>query len=493
MGDNILRLLMQIYPGLNIIANFGNAIVSTAYSVTLVANGGVSPYTFTILTSLPSWLSFDGIDTFTGTPTNTDTGPVTIRVQLSDSSRKPAIYRDYTFEVVALPLSISGHIAGGIGGTAAGGSYSSTGGVGGNVFTVTSGTFPTTGGMSTAGAALGNWSSPGPYSWTVQVEDSDGNIATLSDSCTISYTTLTLTGNFVNIYDVGDSVSQDQTIAGGNTPYSKFGSTGLASGSLPGGLAMSVSSSNYNMGGTTSGYGSFTFVTKVASADSQTAVSGSQTVIVGDTLFSSVIALIHLENNVTDQIAGTSWTATGTSFTSGTGKFGNYSLECVTNANAHIISNASGAFAVGTGDYCIEFWAYPVAVTANQCAFDCRLSTNSFFGIAIYLNTSSGGVPKVFDINGALIVGSSALSTLTWHHIVCDRHSGTLRFYIDGTLIGSVADTQSVDFSSMVFGNNVSFVQKAGAYVDELEVTKHSRFSGGSLTVPTRARQDGGI
>lgn len=177
----------------------------------------------------------------------------------------------YTLRVQALPLTISGHIAGGATGSAASGSYSSSGGVGSKTFAVVAGTFPTTGGLSSAGAALGNWSAAGSYSWTVRVTDSASPTPAttdISDSCTITAATLTLSGTFSSPTVIGASYSSNLTISGGVSPYSLHGGTGVSSGSLPAGLSLSIVGSTLTLSGTPTTWANNSFIISVDSTDS---------------------------------------------------------------------------------------------------------------------------------------------------------------------------------------------------------------------------------
>lgn len=192
-------------------------------------------------------------------------GPVHVFGTLTDDERNGPVPYSFNFLVQPLPLTISGHIGGGLGGAAASGSYTSSGGVGTKTFTVIAGTFPTTGGLSSAGAALGNWSSPGFYSWTVRVTDSASptpSTVDLADSCNVTYTTLTLTGTYESV--AFGAYTSDLTISGGSGTYSN---PHVTSGSLPSGLSLSIVGSNLRLSGTATTFGSFTATVAVDSSD----------------------------------------------------------------------------------------------------------------------------------------------------------------------------------------------------------------------------------
>lgn len=85
------------------------------------------------------------------------------------------------------PITISGHVSGGVSGAAVFYQYTVTGGVlprGG--VTVISGALPGGLSISATGLVTGTQTTPGDYEWVLQVIDADGNQATHTDSCTVS-------------------------------------------------------------------------------------------------------------------------------------------------------------------------------------------------------------------------------------------------------------------------------------------------------------------
>lgn len=94
-----------------------------------------------------------------------------------------------------------------------------------------------------------------------------------------SYATLTLSGAFAAA-TVGVAYTSDLTIGGGNGTNTLTGGTGIASGSLPAGLSLSiVSGTLLRLSGTPTTAGTPSFVASVDSGDGQTATS-AQTVTV---------------------------------------------------------------------------------------------------------------------------------------------------------------------------------------------------------------------
>lgn len=98
---------------------------------------------------------------------------------------------------------------------------------------------------------------------------------------------LALSGTFPSA-TVGVAYDQYLTVSGGVTPYSLTGGTGVASGTLPAGMSLSISGSQLHLSGTPTTGGTDGFTVSVGSADAQTATS-AQSVVVSSTAYSDAV------------------------------------------------------------------------------------------------------------------------------------------------------------------------------------------------------------
>lgn len=133
------------------------------------------------------------------------------------------------------------------------------------------------------------------------------------------YALLVLSGSY-SAGTVGTAYSQSLTIAGGNGVYSLTGGTGLASGSLPAGLALSIVGSTLVLSGTPTATATSAFTVSVSSGDGQTATSAQSVVIVaGSTAYrDAVLADSPLHYYRFGESSGTALANIGTSGTAGT-------------------------------------------------------------------------------------------------------------------------------------------------------------------------------
>src|SRR5256885_3407396 len=163
--------------------------VGTAYSATLAATGGKTPYTWSLSAgTLPAGLTLSTAGAISGTPTTAATSSFTVQVKDANNATASKALGLVINPKASVTLSINGSIS-----TAAtnGVPYSSTdqatGGTLPYSWTVTSGQLPT--GLSltsTTGNIAGTPTTNGQYTFTLQVTDSSTTKQAASKSYTIS-------------------------------------------------------------------------------------------------------------------------------------------------------------------------------------------------------------------------------------------------------------------------------------------------------------------
>lgn len=146
------------------------------------------------------------------------------------------------------------------------------------------------------------------------------------------------------------------------------------------------------------------------------------------------------------------------------------------------ISAASHAdFNFGTGDFTIELWVY--GTRTNQPHSSPRILANGAYLAAnawnLVLIASSGAL--FFDTYNGSAVNGSSIGTLvenSWNHIAVTRQSGTLRTFLNGALVTTKTDNQSLSgaYTTYVGSDTISFFK---GYIDDLRITKGvARYTG---------------
>jgi subtilisin family serine protease len=237
---------------------------NTAYSTTLAATGGSSPYTWSIASgTLPAGLTLaSSTGVISGTPTGT--GTTNLTAQVTDANSLTAT-QALNLTVVA-PLTVTTtSLPGGTQNTAYSTTLAATGGTTPYTWSVASGTLPS--GLmlaSSTGVISGTPTGTGTSKFTVQVTDANSVTANQALSLTVAapptVTTTSLPGSTQNT-----AYSMTLAATGGTTPYA----WSISSGSLPSGLALA--SSTGVISGTPTGTGSSNFTVLVTDSNSVTA------------------------------------------------------------------------------------------------------------------------------------------------------------------------------------------------------------------------------
>jgi hypothetical protein len=240
--------------------------IGTAYSQTLAAAGGTTPYAWSVTTgSLPAGLTLNSsTGAITGTPTAAGSSPFT--VQVADSSRAGATATKALSIAIASPLTVTpSSLPGAVVGTAYTQAFTAAGGKAPYTFALT-GTLPA-GFTFTAATGTISGTAPSAESANVTLTVTDASSRTVSEALTLTATapavTITIAPATLPAATAGTAYSQTLTATGGTSPY-KFA---LTTGSLPSGLSLSTTGS---LTGTASAAASATFTVTATDANNAT-------------------------------------------------------------------------------------------------------------------------------------------------------------------------------------------------------------------------------
>jgi large repetitive protein len=247
------------------------ASVGVAYSISLQAVGGISPYMWTVTSgALPTDLSLGTNGTLAGIPIAP--AVATFTVQVTDSQGRQASEQLSLTVGTALNISTS-TLPNGIVGAAYAQSLAATGGTPPYAWTLLNGSLPAGLTISTGGSITGSPTAAGTFSFAIKVTDSVSSIATKQLSITVAggiaiSTAAALPNAFLKV-----SYAESLAATGGTPPYT----WALTAGALPGGLTLSAAGA---ITGTPSVVGTFQFT--VNATDSAAATASLQfTLIVG--------------------------------------------------------------------------------------------------------------------------------------------------------------------------------------------------------------------
>ncbi|HET7014345.1 MAG TPA: putative Ig domain-containing protein, partial [Streptosporangiaceae bacterium] len=181
---------------------------NTVYSYTLSATGGTTPYTFSLSSgSLPAGLSLSASGVISGTPTAAGTSSFTVK--LTDANGQ------ITTKVTSITIAVgvSTNFAAPPSGTV-GAAYSytltATGGTTPYTWSVNTGTLPPGITLSSGGVLSGTPTTAGSYTFSVNVVDANGGIAT---------TSITLVVTTAPVLTINSTASTSTTTPGSTVTY----------------------------------------------------------------------------------------------------------------------------------------------------------------------------------------------------------------------------------------------------------------------------------
>src|SRR6202158_4244491 len=418
-----------------------NGQVGTAYSATLAATGGTSPYTWTLASgTLPAGLSLNaGTGVISGTPTASSTG-TSLTFKVTDSA-SPAASATATFALTvtgpALQITTTSLPDGQVG-TAYSATLAATGGASPYTWTLAGGTLPAGLSLNSATGVISGTptASSSATSRTFKVTDSASPAAsaTATLSLTIAGPTLTITTTSLPDGVVGAAYSATLAASGGTAPYSWT----LTSGTLPAGLSLNASTGAVS-GTPTAASNAVALAFKVT--DSNTPAS-SQTSSLALTIASSSNAAVAIVPTVatvnftqTQQFAAT---VTGTTNTS---------------VNWYVDNIAGGSAAVGTISPA-GLYTPPAAVRSHKVTAISAVNSNATADATLYVSNSPGVLSYH---NDNLRTGlNSAETVLTPSNVNSTQFGKLFSWPVDGQIFGQPLYVPSLTIGSQV--HNVIFV-----------------------------------
>ncbi len=254
-------------------------------STTLKATGGTAPYTWAVTagSNLPAGLKLSASGVISGSPTTA--GTFNFSVTVTDSAT-PVHTASGSLSITingALTFTGPGTMSSGEAGAAYSATLTQTGGVGPFTWVVSSGALPNGLSLSGSGAIGGTISptaTPGTFTFTAKVTDSQGNNVVSGALSIIVDAALTITPPTFSNGIVGISYASPAFIASGGsgTGYN----FAVASGSLPTSLAIAPGTGVIS--GTPTAAGTFTFAVKVTDSLGFTATTGSLSITINGAL-----------------------------------------------------------------------------------------------------------------------------------------------------------------------------------------------------------------
>ena len=130
----------------------------------------------------------------------------------------------------------------------------------------------------------------------------------------------------------------------------------------------------------------------------------------------------------------------------------------------------------GTGDFTIELWIYPTALTTSRVLVERWVSGNAG-GWELYWRAT--GTSMAFYVGASVLLqdpNASNISLNSWAHVAVTRSGTTNRLFINGTIVATATDSTSLSSTlPLTIGRQLvptSSTFDYGGYIDDLRITK---------------------
>ena len=151
----------------------------------------------------------------------------------------------------------------------------------------------------------------------------------------------------------------------------------------------------------------------------------------------------------------------------------------------YLSSAASSAYAVGTGNFTVEFFVYCTGAGDSYAICDTRLNSSSTGGFWI-ANSTAASRGFRFGTSGAVILTVGGQLLNTWQHVAIVRNSGTLTIYVNGVSQGSTSDSRDyTDTSCVVGGFTLGASATYAGYISNFRFVKGTAVYTADFTPPT--------
>jgi len=153
----------------------------------------------------------------------------------------------------------------------------------------------------------------------------------------------------------------------------------------------------------------------------------------------------------------------------------------------------SSDWVFGTGDFTIDAWVYysalpssPMVIVAYYNGANRVWTLDSSTTNGLYTNRGA--------VDGSYVESYSnawEMAVDTWYHVAMVRNGNELKYYVDGTQIGSTHNVTGDEFFSqdiaLTVGTLGNFTEPFNGYIDELRISKGIARWTANFTPPTRA------
>jgi hypothetical protein len=154
------------------------------------------------------------------------------------------------------------------------------------------------------------------------------------------------------------------------------------------------------------------------------------------------------------------------------------------NGSSYLYQANSVNLQSGTGDFTLESWIYPTNASGTQTVIEVGRAVNGTTP-GFQIDIISGVFYAYYGSTIASSITGSSASNGTWYHVAVSRASGSLRFFINGTQVGSTGtDNTNYTQGYLWIGANPGGSSYFTGYLQDVRFTRYARYTS-NFTVPS--------
>jgi SPP1 family predicted phage head-tail adaptor len=142
---------------------------------------------------------------------------------------------------------------------------------------------------------------------------------------------------------------------------------------------------------------------------------------------------------------------------------------------------------LGTGDFTMEFWIYPLS---QPGLFNTIIGGDATSQPIVNLRGSGTSSSISMNVFGSADIFNESFTFTqnNWYHVAISRSGTSLKVYVNGNQIGpTITNSTNISAPITCVGGLISYAQNFNGYIDDVRITKGvARYTGSTLTVPTR-------
>ena len=263
------------------------------------------------------------------------------------------------------------------------------------------------------------------------------------------------------------------------TTYSTIGTSADAASAYTNAIAFAANASNISNG-------TLSTARLPATANISTAINVGANVNLSTTTIAVGNSTVNVSASTNGSISltGNVYTPTnGTGLVGGVTAQGQGYVGSFNGSSQYLTVASNAAFNFGTGDFTLEAWINPTAISPDRFIFSASGSGGLFWGFSSAGDMGWGQVAVSWDY---LVSATSVITLNAWNHVALVRSGTSMKMFVNGTQLGATqtnSTSYNISTGSLTIGTQAYYYYSG--YISNGRIVKGLAVYTGNFTVPT--------